>query len=360
MSSAKLYGNSIDMDDDFVTPIPSPKNECTRTTRSHAKQVVNKHDISKEKLKVVAKLKKRKVDSDGKTSKNKKEEGPPYSFKEGLEVCHLHFKSDFMSVALWLTKDLLLVFPIVCHASLTDKSEKLMYHNITPTSEEKSSLKLEKFFEDVNMNDVPLKEVPTGHNDHSDVGVGIHSQIIEQQCCSRCNTSASHEDLKLTESVKLLDNYMVSSFKKIFKLIDSKATKENVDEIPIPTFHQSINDVNNYDHDGYQHFDDHDFAAYDPQEIIALDQTKSVVKTNEGVTDVVSRAAKGVIIDEKIDLHLCHILILQQAINMDQRPNLLFEVKHPFMNNIDEFYPYSPEGITFSEFVDDGMDSSQR
>lgn len=40
-------------------------------------------------------------------------------------------------------------------------------------------------------------------------------------------------------------------------------------------------------------------------------------------------------------------------------PKSVFEVKHPFVNNIDEFYPYSPEGIAFSEFVDDGMNSSQ-
>ncbi|MCE5166003.1 hypothetical protein HAX54_013910, partial [Datura stramonium] len=122
--------------------------------------------------------------------------------------------------------------------------------------------------------------VSNDHNDHPDVGPAIHPQNIEQQPCSRYNISAIHEDIKdeidylrfdlrqLTESVKVLNNHVISSFEKLFKLLDSKATKKNGEEIYVS--------------------EDHDFVANVPREKMATNQTKSNVKANEGVIAGVS------------------------------------------------------------------------
>ncbi|MCD9642823.1 hypothetical protein HAX54_029843, partial [Datura stramonium] len=152
----------------------------------------------------------------------------------------------------------------------------------------------------INVNDVPLKEVPTDHNDHPNIGHANHPQNIEQQPCLRCNTSVSYEDLKdeidqlrlgrgkFTESVKVLNNYAIYSFEKIFKLLDFKEKKKNRDEVSVSKVHQSVDDDDTNDRDGYQYFGDHDFATDVPQEIMATNQAKSDVKANEGVANGVS------------------------------------------------------------------------
>ncbi|KAK4360313.1 hypothetical protein RND71_019265 [Anisodus tanguticus] len=181
--------------------------------------------------------------------------------------------------------------------------------NITPTSEEKSRLNIATFSEDANVDDVPLEDAPTFHNDHSNVVPPVHPQNIEQQPRPRFSTFASLEDLKaeimrldiekLTGKVMLLNDYVVSSFKRLFKLFDPKVTKEKGDDVPVSENHQSVDNDAAYDHDGYQHFDDHNFTADVPEGNMTTDEIKSNVKANEGVIDGISGAADATANDSK-------------------------------------------------------------
>ncbi|KAJ8548953.1 hypothetical protein K7X08_030919 [Anisodus acutangulus] len=274
---------------------------------------------------------------------------------------------------------------------------QLKYQNITPTSEENSRLNIAAFSEDVNVDDVPLEDAPTFHNDHSNVVPPVHPQNIEQQPRPRFSTFASLEDLKaeimrldvekFTGKVTLLNDYVVSSFKRLFKLFDPKVTKEKGDDVPVSENHQSVDNDAAYDHDGYQHFDDHNFTADVPEGNMTTDEIKSNVKANEGVTDGISGAAdatandsKNWYNDELTDEVLTKHCILRIRIKFPGRwnqspfvvkfgsdisstsksaPKRIFEEKYPFVNNIDEFDPYSLVGRAFSQFIEDGMDSSQ-
>ncbi|XP_059310272.1 uncharacterized protein LOC132061476 [Lycium ferocissimum] len=125
----------------------------------------------------------------------------------------------------------------------------------------------------------------------------LHSQFIHRSSSlvRDANSSASPNDLKteiselrlevgeLTKKVVVLNNYVVSSFEKLFNLFDSKATKKKEDGVPVSEKHQSVDDDDTYDHDGYQHFDDHDFVANVPEGNMPAEETKSHVKENEGV-----------------------------------------------------------------------------
>ncbi|KAJ8554192.1 hypothetical protein K7X08_024870 [Anisodus acutangulus] len=166
--------------------------------------------------------------------------------------------------------------------------------NITPTSEEKSRLNIVAFFKDVNVDDVLLEEAPTFHNDHSNIVPPVHPQNIEQQPRLRSSTSASPEDLKaeinelrldlikLTGKVTLLNDYVISSFERLFKLFDPNATKEKGDDVPVS-----------------EHFNDHNFVADVPERNMTADEIKSNVKANEGVTDGVFGAADAAANDSK-------------------------------------------------------------
>ncbi|KAK4364594.1 hypothetical protein RND71_015952 [Anisodus tanguticus] len=218
-------------------------------------------------------------------------------------------------------------------------------------------------------------------------GLPLAFQNMEQHPHSRSSTSASPEDLKaeinelrldlgkLTRKVTLLNDYVISSFERLFKLFDPKATKEKGDNVSVS-----------------EHFDDHKFIADVPEGNMPADEIQSNIKPNEGVTDgvcgqqmilrIIQRIGND---DELTDEVLAKLNMFQIEseeltwINFpgkwDQSPFVkfgydisstskstpkrIFEEKYPFVNNIDEFDPYSYVGRAFSQLLNDGMDSSQ-
>ncbi|XP_070021281.1 uncharacterized protein [Nicotiana sylvestris] len=289
--------------------------------------------------------------------------------------------------------------------------DKLNYSNISPTSEEMSSLNIDTLFE-VNADDVASGE----HMEQQ--STRPYPQNAKQQSkrpfpqTMNPQPNPSYDpfvrlDLlndeieklrsdvgKLTDTVMALNNYVVSSFEKVFSFPNNKEPKQTREDFTDSKIRQPVFDDNTSslgEFDGYQ---------YDVVPNFVNHMNQDNVTANERVTDGVDNAGdvKGDTFWDEIgdeDLaQISQLVVHKQSIieleddyispehSVRQRipgkyvkspylpvfysgasksaPKLIFYMKHPFTIEIDDFDTLSPLAKEFCVFVDNGMDTSAK
>ncbi|XP_070014250.1 uncharacterized protein [Nicotiana sylvestris] len=308
--------------------------------------------------------------------------------------------------------------------------DKLNYRNIFPTREEMSTLNIDTHFE-VNAADVASGEVPAFHIDDSIAASPPCPQNMEQQSKRPHpqNTeqlskrpfpqnmdrqpNPSYDPLvridllnaeveklrcaigKLTDTVTTLNNYVVSSFEKVFSFLNIKETKETREDVTDSKIRQRVSDDNTSGldkFDGYQYNVVPDFVDQVNQDNVLADEG-----VNDGVDhgDVKGDTFWDDIGDEDLAMLQMSQIVLHKPSIIDIEDDyispeqsvrqklpgkyakspyfpvydsgasgsaykIIFDIKHPFTIKIDDFDPLSPLAKEFCAFVDNEMDTSAK